>query len=95
MNLIEQVISIIFSGLYGYIAYILYKICKKYLYTNKKMYSFLNSFLFVINLVLMYFIIFLKINNGDIIIVFILITLCIFLVLNYSNLQKKCKKKAN
>lgn len=95
MNLTEQIISILFSILYGYIVYILYKKFYNYLYHSKKIYSFFNSFLFIVNLVLIYFILFYKINEGMINIVFILITISIFLLLNYINLQKKCKNIDN
>ncbi len=95
MSLTEQIISILFSFLYGILIYLAYKISYKYLYTNKKIYSFLNSLLFVVDSSLIYFIIMYKINGGIINILFILITMITFLSLNYFNLQKKCKNMTN
>lgn len=94
MSLIEQVFSFLFSILYGVVLFFLYKYSYKYLYCNKKIYSFLNSFLFVIDNVLIYFICFYYINGGIISIYFILITILTFFInyKNYSkNLQKKCQ----
>lgn len=95
MSLTEQAVSILFSFLYGILIYFAYKISYKYLYANKKIYSFFNSLLFVVDSTLVYFIIMYKINEGIINILFILITLITFLLLNYFNLQKKCKNMTN
>ncbi len=95
MSLTEQAVSILFSFLYGILIYFTYKISYKYLYANKKIYSFFNSLLFVVDSTLVYFIIMYKINEGIINILFVLITLITFLLLNYFNLQKKCKNMAN
>lgn len=95
MSLTEQIISLLFSILYGFIVFKLYKLFYKYLYTNKKIYSFFNSFLFMIDNTLIYFIIMYKINDGTIKIVFILITIFSFIIFNYNNLQKKCQNKSN
>ena len=94
MDLIEQIISIIFSFFYGIIIFLLYNKFKKYLYCNKKIYSFFNSLLFLLDTIIIYFIILYKINDGIISFLFILITLTTFLYLNYFNLQKKCQNKS-
>ncbi len=91
MNIIEQILSIFFSILYGYIIYLLYKKFYKYLYSKKKIYSFFNSLLFLLDITIIYFILICKINGGFIKITFILLTILTFLILNYLSLQKKCK----
>ena len=84
MNLLEQIISLLFSFLYGIIIYKLYNKFYKYLYCNKKMYSFLNSLLFLLNITLIYYIILRKINGGIINIKFILVTIFTFSILSYN-----------
>ena len=95
MSLLEQISSIVFSFLYGVLLYYLYNISYKSLYHNKKIYSFLNSLLFTFDSTLLYFIIMRKLNDGIINIIFVLITTITFLILNYFNLQKKCKNMTN
>jgi len=95
MSLIEQIISIIFSFLYGMIVYLLYKKFYMYLYINKKIYSFFNSLLFLIDLTIIYFIILYKINDGVVNLTFLFITIFTFLILNVISLQKKCQDKSN
>ena len=57
-----QIYSLLFSYLYGLIFYFLVRLNKKYLYNNKL--SFVIDILFVIDNVLLYFIILRYINNG-------------------------------
>lgn len=95
MSLIEQIISLLFSFLYGIIIYKLYNLFYKYLYIYKNIYSLFNSLLFLIDSTLVYFIIMYKINDGMVEIVFIIITIFTFIIFNYNNLQKKCQNKSN
>jgi NhaP-type Na+/H+ or K+/H+ antiporter len=94
MSLSEQILSIIFSFLYGVIIFILYRKFYRYLYTSKKIYSFFNSLLFLLDLTLVYFISLYKINSGIIDLTFLIITISTFLILVYTNLQKKCQDKS-
>ncbi len=82
INLKEQIISFVFSFLYGFIIFVLYKKFNKYLYNSKIVYSILNSFLFCINLTLVYYKIFYYITDGYISIYFILVTILVFTYLN-------------
>ena len=95
MSLVEQILSIIFSFLYGIIIYFLYKKFFKYLYLVKKIYCFFNFILFLIDITLIYFLILYRINDGIINILFVFLTLFTFVLLNYIDLQKKCKNKSN
>lgn len=95
MELNEQIISFIFSFLYGIIVQKLYQATYNYIHTKKEIYSFLNSLLFMINITLIYFKIFYLINNGIINIIFIIITISTFVYFNNKNLQKKCKNMCN
>lgn len=82
MTLTEQILSFLFSFLYGIITFFIFKIIKKYIYNVKKIYNFLNSLLFFTNITLIYFKIFYYINGGIIKLYFILITTITFLYLN-------------
>ncbi len=95
MTLNEQIISFIFSFLYGIIVQKLYQVSYNYIHTKKQIYNFLNSLLFMINITLIYFKIFYLINDGMINIIFIIITIATFLYYNNKNLQKKCKNMCN
>lgn len=95
MNLSEQILSIVFSFLYGIIIFILYRKFYIYLYASKKIYSFFNSMLFLLDLTLIYFISLYKINSGIIDLTFLIITISTFFILVYINLQKKCQDKSN
>ena len=48
MDLNEQIISFIFSFLYGVIVQKLYQLSYEHIHTKKQIYSFLNSLLFMI-----------------------------------------------
>lgn len=95
MSLIEQIFSFFFSFIYGLLVYKLYNKFHKYLYVNKKIYSFFNSLLFMLDITLIYFLILYKINDGIIENIFVLITLFSFTLFSYINLQKKCQNKSN
>ena len=64
MNINIQIYSLLFSFLYGIIFYILLEINYNILFEGKIIYRIIISFLFVIVLSLVYFLILLKINNG-------------------------------
>jgi len=89
MTLKIQIISFLFSIFYGLFIHVIYNISYKYLYCQKKIFSFLNSFIFTLDIVLIYFKIFYIINNGIINIYFILLTISTFLLLNYIKFTKK------
>ena len=78
MDLNTQIISIIFSIIYGAAFGTLYNFCYYFLYNNLLRYKLLINFLFVTNIVLIYFIIMFKINCGNINLAFIF-----FLLLNF------------
>ncbi len=92
MGLKEQILSFLFSFIYGIIVFICYRLSYKYLYYSKKIYCFLNSFLFVLDLTIIYFKIFYIINGGIINIYFILITLLVSIFLNIKFTKKMSKK---
>ena len=91
MSLIEQLLSLTFSFLYGIIIYISYRKYYKYLYSKNIIISIFNSLLFVLDITLIFFVILYNINDGIINITFIIITIIVFLSLNFINLQKKCQ----
>ncbi len=95
MSLKEQIISILFSIIYGIVIYFIYRKTYNLIHYYKKIYAIFNSFLFTIDVILIYFIIFLNINDGIINYIFIIITFLTFLVLNKIYLQKKCKTMSN
>ena len=76
MSLKIQIISLIYSFFYGAIFYILVRLNKKFLYNNK--YAFIIDALFILDNVLLYFILLRHINNG----VFHIYFLCM-LILGY------------
>ena len=89
MSLKIQIISILFSIIYGIMLYIIFNKIKRYFYVGKRIYIILNSLLFMLIITIVYFYIFNIINNGVINIYFILITVIIFLYLNYIRFTKK------
>ena len=95
MSLHLQLISIFFSILYGLFSSYVLKKARKYIYEVSKIYVIFDSFLLMINLTLIYFVFMYKINSGNIKILFIAITILTVLIINYCNLQKKCKNKSN
>lgn len=88
MNIKTQIISIIFSFIYGIAINLVYKKIYKYLFKIRKIYCLLNSLLFLIDLTLIYFKIFYLINNGIINIYFVFITLLTSISFSYKNFTK-------
>lgn len=64
MNLKIQVISLLFSFLFGVFLGILFKFNERFIYSSKKYEKIISTFLFVIINVLLYFIILKHINYG-------------------------------
>lgn len=93
MILKEQIISLIFSSLYGIIINIIFRKIEKFLYDNKRI-SIFNNLLFFCDITLIYFAVMYKINGGIIHIYFLFITILSFVLTN-KNLQKKCQKISN
>ena len=73
-----QILSFVFSFLYGIIVNLLFKCFKKYLYYNNFVYKILNSLLFMIDITLIYFKCFLVISDGYISIYFVIISIVTF-----------------
>ena len=59
-----QIFSLLYSFIYGIIFYILLEVNQKFLYEGNIVYRIIISFLFVIFISLLYFLILIKINNG-------------------------------
>lgn len=95
MTLKEQIISLLFSFLYGIFTLKVYSLSYNNFHSNKKIYNFLNSLLFMIDITLIYFKVFYIINDGIVNTIFIIITIITFLYFNNRNLQKKCKNMCN
>lgn len=89
MELKIQIISFLFSFIYGIISSIIYIKIKKYTLSNNKKVEFMNNFFFVLIITLIYFKIFIYINEGIINIYFLLITVLTFVYINYINFTKK------
>lgn len=83
-----QIISLVSSFLYGIFFYILSKLNYKFLYNNK--YSLIIDFLFVIDNVLLYFIILRYINNGIFHVYFLLSIILGYILGNF--IDKKISK---
>ena len=73
MILSTQILSLIYSFFYGVLFFFLLEINYKVLYNGKLVYRIVISFLFVIFISLLYFIILLKINNGILHVYFFLV----------------------
>lgn len=82
MSIDIQILSFVFSFLYGIIVYIAFKYIKKYIYFVKNVYKFLNSLLFFTDVSIVYFLVLYFINNGHIHIYFILSSFSSFLIMN-------------
>ena len=93
MELKIQILSIIFTIIYGFLFGILYNLSYIFLFKTSLRYKILNNILFSINIFLIYFIVMLKINFGDIRILFILLLLISFAlsIRLTNNLTKKVK----
>lgn len=89
MNLKLQIISILFSFVYGIIIHKTYIKIIKYLYQGKRIIRFINSFFYLIIITLIYFKIFCLINEGIINLYFLMITFFTFAILNHIHFTKK------
>lgn len=93
MELKIQIMSIVFSLLYGALYGLFYNFNYDFLYRTSLRYKILNNFLFSINIFLIYFIMMLKINNGDVRIIFIILMLLSFII--SIKLNKESRKTVN
>jgi hypothetical protein len=78
-----QIKSLIFSFFYGILFFLLLKINYKYIYGCSLIYKIIINLLFVMNNVILYFIILKKINNGIIHFYFILMIIAGYFTGNY------------
>ena len=89
-----QILTLIFSFLFGIIFYLEIKLNYKFIYNEKKLYKIITTFFFVMANVLLYFIILQKINNGILHLYGILAIIIGFTLSNYvlTYLQEKIEK---
>ena len=89
-----QIYSLLYSFLFGIVFFFLLEINHKFLYEGKIVYRVIVSFLFVMFISLLYFVILLKINNGILHVYFFLALLTGYLssFVIYNNLIVKIKK---
>ncbi len=97
MNIKIQIISIIFSFVFGIIFSLLTNLNYKYLFSKNKVYKVFFTFIYILDATLLYFIIIKKINNGIVHLYFLLFIGLGFLVgllrlTKYTNKLKKCLK---
>ena len=64
MNLKIQIITLIYSFIYGIIFSLLLNLNYKYIYQGKKIFRIILTFIFVLDNMLLYFLILKKINYG-------------------------------
>ena len=64
MNLEIQIQVLVYSLMYGMFFSLVMNLCYRYIFYTKTYYKVIINFLFIINMVLIYFIILRKINNG-------------------------------
>lgn len=93
MILKVQILSLIFSFLYGNFFFWLLEFNYKLLYEGKIVYRVIISFLFVIFISLLYFICLLKINNGILHVYFFIAVLTGYLLSFVIYRKINCKKK--
>lgn len=96
MSLKIQLLSFTFSIIYGLLVGVFYNIFIKQFKGLNKKYTILNNFLFVTDVVLLFFICIYHINEGVIHIYFLLTYVFSFLISKKicKHLQKKCKNNA-
>jgi hypothetical protein len=87
MDLKIQIISLIFSFLYGIFLYIMFRIIYKCIFLLRKRYQIIFNFIYCIVFSLLYFFLLLFINNGTLHIYFLLLIIFGFL-LSYQLLKK-------
>ena len=90
INLKMQIVSLIFSFLYGVGLFIVFRYSYKYYFSKKKIKNILRVLLFCLSFSLLYFYILLKINNGVLHFYFLLLIIFGFL-LTYSIYKKHVK----
>ena len=103
MNLDTQILSILFSFIYGVIVSYLYNLNYNFIYYNSYLYRISINILFCTDLALIYFILIKIINNGIIHIYFIISFLCGFILFskrykilrNIIKVRKYVKKSVN
>jgi hypothetical protein len=99
MNLNEQLLSIIFSIAYGIVLAYIYNLNYKFIYQTDILYKILINFLLVTNVVLIYFILLSKINNGIVHEYLLIVSAIVFLLFSekYKSLRKifNLKRKVN
>lgn len=93
MNLEQQLLSLIYSLIYGIVSAYLYNLNYKFIYKTDILYRILINFLFVTNLFLLYFIFLSMINDGIIHIYLLLVSLASFLIFSkkYKSLRNIIK----
>ena len=94
MILKVQILTLIFSFLFGIIFDLEIKLNYKFIYQEKQLYKIITTFFFVMTNVLLYFIILQKINNGILHIYGIIAIIIGFTLSNYVIvfLQEKIEK---
>ena len=93
MKLIQQLLTIIVSIVFGMLFYILIKINKKILFESKIIIKICSNILFILDMVLLYFLVIKYINNGIVTYYsYLLITLGILIAENIINKNKTYKK---
>ena len=80
MNLKIQIISLAFSFLYGVVFSLLVNINYRFLFTKRLFYKIVVTFVFIIDMALLYFIFIKMINNGIIHIYFLLMIILGFYI---------------
>lgn len=75
MNLKIQCFSFLFSFLFGIFFFLILYFHRKFLFTNLKIFKFINPFVFVLDMSLLYFLGLKKINEGKIHIYFLFVFL--------------------
>ena len=93
MILKVQILSLLYSFVYGILFFILLEVNYKLLYTGKIIYRIVISFLFIIIASLLYFFGLLKVNNGVIHIYFFLSLFTGYLLSFVIYKKIRCKKK--
>ena len=89
MSLVEQVVSLIFSFIYGGVLSVLYNFNYNILFYKNRVVKIIFNILFVFDLVLIYFLVMRKINNAVIHPYFYLLIVLGFFV--FFNLTKKLR----
>ena len=90
INIYEQIISFIFSYLYGIVVYLSYVLVRKYL-NVKKIYSLLSNILYFLIITFIYYKILYLLNSGYINIYFLII-MCLSIYVTHIIFTKKMSK---